>query len=353
MRNKKFLFWTSVVILIPTFLGLLLWNQLPEKLPTHWGIDGQIDGWSSKHFAIFAVPLILLAFQWICIGVTRLDKQNQSGGNEKVMYIVFSLFPALSLFTAAGMYGSFLGWEFRVENLMPGLIGLMFLILGNFLPKCRQNSSLGIKLPWTFSSEENWNKTHRLGGKVWVACGVALLIAAVLDWTWLFLGGIFGAMLIPTVYSWLLYRKQQKAGAVAPLPKQSKLGITIASILSLVTLAFVFFILFSGSLEITVDETALTITTDRWDDLAVDTAAIDSAEYRADGVEGSRSWGYGNLKLLLGSFENEEFGTFTRYTFAACDQCIVLRVDGRTLVINAEDDEATWALYDQITELTE
>ena len=210
MKHKKFLFWTSLVILLPTIIGLLLWNQLPDKLPTHWGFDGQVDGWNSKPFGVFAVPLILLVFQWICVFVTRLDKQNQTGSNEKVLSLVLCIFPVLSLLTGLGMYGSALGWEFSVSEAMPALIGVMFLVIGNMLPKCRQNSYLGIRLPWTFASEENWNKTHRLGGKVWMASGAAMLVSVLLDWAWLFLAAILAAALIPAVYSWLLYRKQNQ-----------------------------------------------------------------------------------------------------------------------------------------------
>lgn len=348
MKNKKFLFWSSVVILLPCIVGLLMWNQLPEKMPTHWGVDGQIDGWSGKGFAIFGVPLILLAFQWICLWVTRLDKSNQSGSNEKVLGIVLCIFPALSLLVSFGMYRSAMGLEFGVDTFVPGLIGLMFLIIGNYLPKCRQNSTLGIKLPWTFASEENWNKTHRLGGKVWTVCGIGMLVNILVGQVWLMLVCIFSAVLIPTVYSWLLYRKQMAAGQVGPLSKELKRGMGLTVVILLVTAVFLWFILFSGSVDVTVEGEKLIITTAQWDDMSLNIAAIDSAEYHPEGIEGSREWGYGSLRLLLGLFHNEELGNYTRYTYADTDACILLQVGEKWLVVNADGEEATQALYESI-----
>lgn len=353
MKNKKFLFWTSVVILLPCVVGLLMWNQLPEKMPTHWGVDGQIDGWSGKGFAIFGIPLLLLVFQWISIFATRLDKQNQSGSNAKVLGIVMCIFPVMSILTSFGMYRAAMGLEFGVDVFIPGLIGLMFLVIGNYLPKCRQNSTLGIKLPWTFASEENWNKTHRLGGKVWTVCGLGMIVNVFVGQVWLMLACIFSAILVPTVYSWLLYRKQMAAGTVGPVSKELKRGMGLTAVLLAATAVFLFFVLFSGSVDMAVEGEKLVITTAQWDDMTLDIAAIDSIEYRAEGVDGSREWGYGSLRLLLGLFRNEEFGNYTRYTYADTDDCIVLRVGQKWLIINADGAEATQALYRQILDAME
>ena len=66
-KHLKFLIMTSFIILLPILAGLLLWDQLPEQIPSHWNTDGEIDGWSSKPFAVFGLPLILLAVHWLCM----------------------------------------------------------------------------------------------------------------------------------------------------------------------------------------------------------------------------------------------------------------------------------------------
>ena len=97
MKNKKYWILTSIVTLLPILLGLLLWNRLPEKLPTHFGIDGAADGWSGKGFAVFGLPLMMLAFHIVILFATRLDKHNR-GHNEKVMNLVGLIFPTMPSF---------------------------------------------------------------------------------------------------------------------------------------------------------------------------------------------------------------------------------------------------------------
>ena len=87
-------------------------------------------------------------------------------------------------------------------------MGLLFIIIGNLLPKCRQSYTMGIKLPWTLNNEENWNKTHRFGGKVWVVGGVIIMATAFAGSFWILLGMLIVMMALPTVYSYCLYRKQ-------------------------------------------------------------------------------------------------------------------------------------------------
>ena len=103
--------------------------------------------------------------------------------------------------------------EFKVEKIMPILLGLMFIVIGNYLPKCKQSYTMGIKLPWTLNDEENWNRTHRLGGKLWVACGLIFIVSMFLPNKFMVaitLVVITIAVLVPTVYSYLLFREKEK-----------------------------------------------------------------------------------------------------------------------------------------------
>lgn len=350
-QDRSLIIWTSVIILLPTLVGLLLWNRLPDQMPTHWGIDGQPDAWSGKLWAIVLLPLFMLPAQWIVYRVTRLEPQNRSGSNAKVLRMVMWIFPILSVAFSGMIYAQALGWELGIDTIVPLLISAMFIIVGNVLPKCRKNSFLGIRLPWTFSSEENWNRTHRLGGKTWVIGGIVSIVAIVVEWLWLYILAIAAACVIPCVYSWLFYRKQRDAGQVEPIlrSKQNRMLTWVTIAITVFALVFVVWALFSGSFDIALDGTHLTITTGQWDDLTVDISAIDSVEYRENGVDGSRDWGYGNLTVGLGSFSNDEFGSYTRYTYVKPDACIVLHVGEKILVINGKSDEATRALYEEIS----
>ena len=213
-ENKRKLILTSVVILVPIIIGLILWNKLPDKIPTHWNAAGEVDGWSSKAFAVFGLPGFLFVVHWVCLLASSADpkKQNIEG---KVLHIVFWVCPVISVLGAVLMYGTALGMQFAVEKIIPSLVGITFIIIGNYLPKCKQSYTMGIKLPWTLNDEDNWNRTHRLGGKLWVVCGFVLIVSMLLPSSFMmatFLVIISVAVLVPTVYSYLLYREKQKRG---------------------------------------------------------------------------------------------------------------------------------------------
>ena len=205
-KNLPILITTSIIILLPILAGLLLWDQLPDAVPNHWNAAGEVDGYSSKPFAVFAMPLLLLLLHWFAVIVTQTDpkKQNQS---EQVKILVFWLLPATSLLVNLFSYSAALGKSLRVETIMPIFMGLLFMVIGNYLPKCKQNYTVGIKLPWTLHSEENWNKTHRLAGWIWVGGGLICAITGFLGEFLLCIPVLLVMGLVPMIYSYALYKK--------------------------------------------------------------------------------------------------------------------------------------------------
>jgi uncharacterized membrane protein len=104
-------------------------------------------------------------------------------------------------------YAAALGKEVKMESVLPVILGLLFTIIGNYLPKCKQNYTIGIKVPWTLDNEENWNRTHRLAGRLWVVCGLIILFTGFFSLTWILLPIALLMVLVPFVYSYMLYRK--------------------------------------------------------------------------------------------------------------------------------------------------
>lgn len=208
-KNKGALILTSLVLLVPILVGLLLWDRLPEQIPSHWGINGEVDGWSSKAFAVFGFPCILLAMHWVCVLISSADPGNKNH-HPKMIQLVLWICPLIGLVLNSMVYTAALGYAVNVEIIMPLLVGLMFIIVGNLLPKCRQSFTMGIKLPWTLHNEENWNKTHRLGGKTWVIGGIVTMATAFIGSFWILLGVLIIMMAVPTIYSYCFYRKQKK-----------------------------------------------------------------------------------------------------------------------------------------------
>lgn len=206
-KHKSLLILTSLVSLLPILVGLLLWDKLPEQVPTHWGIHGEVDGWSSKSFAVFFMPCMMLVMHWICVLASHLDPKRRNY-HPKAFRLVLWICPGISLLISTMIYCVALGYPLRAEVLISFFVGLLFLIIGNLMPKMKQSYTMGIKLPWTLDNEENWNRTHRMAGKLWVGGGILIMATAFLGIFWVLLGVLALMVLLPTIYSYCLYRKQ-------------------------------------------------------------------------------------------------------------------------------------------------
>lgn len=203
--SKRKLIITSVIILLPVIFGLVMWNQLPDPMPTHFGADGQADGWSSKAFGVFGLPLIMLGVHLLCIFASVADPKSKNY-SEKLFGIIVWLCPVLSIFAEGMTYAYALGYGMNTTRYAMMFVAVLFIILGNYLPKCRHNYTLGVKLPWTLADENNWNATHRLAGYLWIIGGLVLLVNAFFFNMYVFMVVLFMMVLVPSVYSYLYYR---------------------------------------------------------------------------------------------------------------------------------------------------
>ena len=207
--NRKTLIITSIVTILPMLIGILCWNRLPDVMATHFGMNNEANGFSSKVFAVFGLPLVLLAVLWVGAFVTAHDPKRQNI-SPKMFSLMLWIAPAISLVAAATVYPVNLGYELDIAFFGELLLGLMFIIIGNYLPKARQNYTIGIKIPWTLANEENWNRTHRLAGYLWMICGILMIIISLTRFVpaeWLV--GIFLIMvLVPCIYSFWLHAEK-------------------------------------------------------------------------------------------------------------------------------------------------
>ncbi len=210
-NNLKKIILTTFVTLSPIIVGLILWNKLPDFIATHWNFSGEADGFSSKAFAVFFMPLFIAAMHLICCFATGFDPKHQNH-NPKIINMVLWICPVISIICNLFVYCTALGKELDVNFILNLVLGSMFITVGNYLPKCKQNYTIGIKLPWTLNDEENWNKTHRLGGRVWVLCGIALIVALPLPLKlqgFVIIPVLLIALLVPTTYSYLIYKNKK------------------------------------------------------------------------------------------------------------------------------------------------
>ena len=201
-------FWiSSAVCLLPILLSAICYNSLPDQVATHFDVNFSPDGYSPKWQAAFMIPGIMFLvniFLWFMI---ENDPKNASI-NKTLKAFLHWFIPVLSVFTQASILLYALDNTINLIRILPLLIGIMLIFIGNYLPKCKQNYTTGIKLPWTLSSEENWNRTHRFGGKVMVICG--FIIALCTFWKIsiiIIISALLACALAPAIYSYVLYKK--------------------------------------------------------------------------------------------------------------------------------------------------
>lgn len=207
-KNKKEILLTTLLCLLPIFAGVLLYDRLPETIATHFGVNGEENGWSSRAFAVFGIPAFMAGINLLLHFSLNSDPKRQNM-SPPLRTLSIWLVPLLSIFVSSIMLGKALGYVVHVETVAPLLVGLLFIAIGNYLPKTKQSYTMGIKLPWTLASEENWNRTHRIAGFLWVFGGIVTILFTILHvWNnWLFLVLVITLVVVPSIYSYLLYKK--------------------------------------------------------------------------------------------------------------------------------------------------
>ena len=207
--NKKTMIIASIVTILPVLIGIICWNRLPDVMATHFGMNNEANGFSNKAFAVFGIPAILLAVLWLGAFVTSNDPKRQNI-SPKMFSLVVWIAPVTSLVVAAILYPVNLGYALDITFFVELLSGVMFIIIGTYLPKARQNYTIGIRVPWTLANEENWNRTHRLAGSLWIICGILMIIicltrSASIQWL---VGILLITVLVPCIYSFWLHAKK-------------------------------------------------------------------------------------------------------------------------------------------------
>jgi uncharacterized membrane protein len=214
--------WLQLVILAVPFSAVaLLWDKLPDKMPIHWNARGQVDGYESKVFGAFFVPVLNLAMAALLAVLPLIDPKLQSRTEEvknnlwriarilRLALTGFLSFTSLAMLAAStGLFKDGVQFSYAVYT----GVSFLFIIMGNFLTKLRPNYFMGIRTPWTLSSDEVWTKTHRLGGPLMVTGGflmLVLLLAVPLEKYAYFvvLPVALGLTTITSTYSYLLHRK--------------------------------------------------------------------------------------------------------------------------------------------------
>lgn len=353
--NKIKMIISTAVIFIPTIIYLIFSKSLSEQIAIHWGLDGNPDGYASPLYVALFLPTILAIIQWLCVYITKKTNENNDQ-NKKVTEIIYWICPAISLFSNALIISVALGYEINIYSLMCVFFGILFIFIGNYMPKYKQNSTIGVKIKWTLANEENWNATHRFAGKAWFIGGLLYLPLALLPEKVCAVIAVFSMILIailPTIYSYLYYKKQISRGTLTKedfaTPKLSKKAKLISSVALVLVVLFMFVIMFTGNIKIGHTDSSLIIEATYWENTSISYSDISSIEYSESNAPGERLNGFCSARLMLGWFKSEADGNHTRYTYTSCKSAvIIITKDGKKLIINTPDDEQTKALYEEM-----
>lgn len=211
---------TTIIVLLmivgATLAGLLLWNRLPDPMASHWNINDQVDGYMSKFWGVFLLPLISLGMLALFLVIPSIDplKANIAQFRE-----TFNLFIVLIAGFMIYLYGLTLAWSlgytnFNMSGAMLPAIGLLLVFVGFMLRHAKRNFFIGIRTPWTLSSDSVWNETHRLGAALFMISGILAFIGGFFGGMtafWLMFVPLIGSTIFLVAYSYILYRRETKA----------------------------------------------------------------------------------------------------------------------------------------------
>lgn len=209
--KNDWLIWT--IILAPYILVAWFWNRFPEMVPTHFGLDGKPDDYSSKIVGLIIFPGINMVMYFLFLVLPKIDprRKNYELFPEKYRVIRLGIHSFMSYLLVVTIFYS-LGYRFDISLMVLYGIMILFLILGNLMGNIRNNFFVGVRTPWTLSSEEVWTKTHRLTAKLWVASTlITMVLIAILPHPEIVFGVYIGVIaIVPIVYSYIEYKKQNR-----------------------------------------------------------------------------------------------------------------------------------------------
>lgn len=215
MTTKTTTIISIILIAIAVIAGLALWNQLPEQMASHWNANDQADGTMPKFWGVFMMPLVTLGMMVLFLVVPNIDplKANIAQFRES-----FNLFIVLIIAFMLYVHGLTLAWslgftDFRMSAAMLPFMGVLFIAIGLMLRKAKRNFFIGIRTPWTLSSDSVWEKTHQLGSILFMISGAFAIIGGFFGGMmafWLMFVPLIGSSLFLVIYSYFLYRNETK-----------------------------------------------------------------------------------------------------------------------------------------------
>jgi len=202
-----------IMVLLAFIASIYFYAHFPARVITHWDFAGNANGWSSAAFAAFFFPLLNLGMYLLLLFLPYLDPREDRYKDFRSAYHIiknFLVFFLVVIYFITSLNN--LGYNLSVSLYTPILVGLLFFILGNYMGKLKSNWFIGMRNPWTLSSEMVWNKTNRLAGKLFMLAGVFMTLEAFAPEQIkipLFITMLTVVVLVPNIYSFIIFKKEK------------------------------------------------------------------------------------------------------------------------------------------------
>ena len=209
MKQSKSSILLTVVSLL---LSLTVFSSLPEQIPAHWNVHGTVDRFAPK-LTVFIFPGIIFLITILFQFMRRTDPNSDNYDKfqreyHRYTFVIGLVFFAVQIMSIAAAFRM----DFNVNLIFCLGIGSLFIFIGNLLPKTKHNYFIGIRTPWTLADEQNWFRTHRIAGKIWVLGGLIVALTALAPESFqvpVFLTVLAVMVVTPFVYSYTDFRKKR------------------------------------------------------------------------------------------------------------------------------------------------
>ena len=213
MSNKTSLIASLSLIAVMLIAGLVLYARLPDPMPSHWNAAGEVDDYMSKFWGVFLLPLMTVILVPLFLVIPQIDPLKANIAKFRGVFNWFIVaFVAYMLFVYGLTMAAALDYQFNMTYALLPIVGLLFIGIGYMMGQAKRNFFIGIRTPWTLSSDTVWDETHKLGAKMFMIGGAVTIVSAFLGemGIWLMLVAMLAAAFVPIVYSYILWRRENK-----------------------------------------------------------------------------------------------------------------------------------------------
>lgn len=205
--------WIPLLVIAAAFVAsAAVYQDLPQRMPTHWNVSGDVDGWSSRPWGAFMIPVFLLVMLAVFHLLPKIDPRAPNYAKFRGSYeIVIIAVMVFMLGVQLVILASSLGNDISVDRVIPIGVGVLLMVIGNLLPRMRPNWFVGVRTPWTLSSDRVWDRTHRFGGRLFVAAGALILLTGLFAPQMaqpVLIGCVVGVSVILLAYSYIAWKQE-------------------------------------------------------------------------------------------------------------------------------------------------